>query len=452
VHAHAVFPLIALVLALPTCAESAPDVAPAPPDTIQAFVNVDVVPMDSERVLTDQTVVIEDGRIVSVSPTAATQLPADAVQIDGTGKFLIPGLAEMHGHIPPPEAPPEHVESVLFLYVANGITTVRGMLGYPGQLELKASAARGEIVAPNLYLAGPSFSGQSVDSPEQADERVRAQAEEGWDLVKVHPGLTREEYDAMARAATETGMRFGGHVPEAVGLRHAIEMGQETFDHIDGYEAELTTFEGPLDESQLAEIVELSRAAGVWVVPTLILWETLYGTADLDSLRALPELRYAPPAQVAQWISIHEQRLAEPDFDPAEGRRLIAARMRILEALHDGGVRILMGTDAPQQFSVPGFSLHREVRRMTEAGMSPYEVLVSGTRNVGDYFADEDDFGTVEVGQRADLVLLGANPLEDVGNIDSIEGVMVAGRWLPRAEIDRRLEAVAAAYAGAAPE
>lgn len=281
---------------------------------------------------------------------------------------------------------------------------------------------------------------------------MRAQAEEGWDLVKVHPGLTLEEYDAMALAARETGMRFGGHVPEAVGLRHAIEMGQETFDHIDGYEAELHTFEGPLDERYLAEIVELSRAAGVWVVPTQILWETLYGTADLDSLRSLSELRYAPPAQVAQWIAIHQQRLAEPDFDLAESRRLIAARMRILEALHDGGVRILMGTDAPQQFSVPGFSLHRELRRMTQAGMSPYEVLVTGTRNVGEYFANEDDFGTIAAGKRADLVLLGANPLEDVGNVDSIEGVMVAGRWLPRAEIDRRLETVAAAYAGPAPE
>ena len=440
--------LIPLLFALPACADAAPHSGAASPDTVRAFVGVDVLPMDSERVLADQTVVVDGGRIVAMGPVATTPVPPGAVRIDGDGKFLMPGLAEMHGHIPPPQAPAQHIEAVLFLYVANGITTVRGMLGHPGQLDLKARATRGEIVAPNLYLAGPSFSGQSVSSPEQAAERVRQQAAEGWDLLKVHPGLTLEQYDAMARVARETGMRFGGHVPEAVGLRHAIEMGQETFDHIDGYEQELGTFEGALDETALAELVEISREAGVWIVPTQVLWETLYGTADFDSLKTLPELRYAPPQQVRQWISVHEQRLAEPDFDLAESRRLIAARMRILEALHDGRVRILMGTDAPQQFSVPGFSLHREIRRMTQAGMSPYEVLVTGTRNVGEYFANEDDFGTVAPGKRADLVLLRANPLEDVRNVDTIEGVMVEGRWLPRAEIDRRLQAVAVGYAG----
>lgn len=440
--------LIPLLLTLPACAEAVPDDAAAWPDTVRAFVGVDVLPMDGERVLADQIVLIEGDRIVAIGPTAAMTIPADAIQIDGRGKFLIPGLAEMHGHIPPPQAPPELIETVLFLYVANGITTVRGMLGHEGQLDLKSRAARGEIVAPNLYLAGPSFSGQSVNSPTEADARVRAQAAEGWDLLKVHPGLTLEEYDAMASAARETGMRFGGHVPEAVGLRHAIEMGQETFDHMDGYEQELGTFDGALDETALAELVELSREAGVWIVPTQVLWETLYATADFDSLKTLPELRYTSPETAQQWVSLHEQRIAQVEADETTRRRWTAARMRILEALHDGGVRILMGTDAPQQFSVPGFSLHREIRRMTQAGMSPYEVLVTGTRNVGEYFANEDEFGTVAPGQRADLVLLGANPLADVGNVDAIEGVMVAGRWLPGTEIDRRLQAIADEYAG----
>lgn len=445
--------VLALSIAIPACARPDADPGARPVSTRPdadppvAFVGVRVIPMDAERVLEDHTVIVEGDRIVAVGPRASTPVPEGATLIEGRGRYLLPGLAEMHGHVPPPDAPAHHLESVLFLYVANGITTVRGMLGWPGQLELKARAAAGEIVAPNLYLAGPSFNGNSVNSPGEAEAKVRAQAAEGWDLLKVHPGLTLEEYDAMAAAARETGMRFGGHVPEDVGLVHAIEAGQETFDHIDGYEAHLGTFEGPIDEAALDEIVRLSREAGVWIVPTQILWETFHGTIPIEDLEALPELRYAPPDQVRQWLASQRERLAAPEFDLAESRRIVAARMRILDALHEGGVRILMGTDAPQLFSVPGFSLHREIRRMTEAGMTPFEVLVTGTRNVGEYFANEDDFGTVEVGKRADLVLLGADPLADVGNVAAIEGVMVSGRWLTKAEIDARLESVAAGYA-----
>jgi imidazolonepropionase-like amidohydrolase len=440
--------VLASIAAAALACSSGHEPTPAPTDSIVAFVLASFIPMVQERVLPDHTVVVRGDRIVAVGPAASTLVPEGATVIDGAGRFLLPGLAEMHGHIPPPQAPPHHIESVLFLYVANGITTVRGMLGFPGQLELKERAARGEIVAPNLYLAGPSFSGNSIDSPEQAASRAREQAAEGWDLLKVHPGLTRAEYDAMAETAREVGIRFGGHVPEEVGLLHAIEMGQETFDHLDGYEVYLGTIEGlPIDESKLTEAVRRTREARAWVVPTMVLWETLYGSADLATLEALPELRYAPPEQVREWIRIHRERLSDPEFDAAESRRAIDARMRILEALHDGGVRVLMGTDAPQQFSVPGFSLHREMSRMTEAGMSPYEVLVTGTRNVGEYFANEDDFGTIDVGKRADLLLLRANPLDSTANVAELDGVMVRGQWLPRAELDARLEAVAEAYA-----
>jgi imidazolonepropionase-like amidohydrolase len=439
--------LAAVVVACTSGPEAIPSADTSPADTTFAFVHAAVVPMDQERVLPDHTVLVRGDRIVEVGPSNEISVPEDAHVVEARGMYLMPGLAEMHGHIPPPDAPARHIESVLFLYVANGITTVRGMLGYPGQLDLKARADRGEIVGPNLYLAGPSFSGNSVSSPEQAGERVRQQAAEGWDLLKVHPGLSLAEYDAMARAAREANMRFGGHVPEEVGLVHAIEMGQETFDHLDGYEAHLGTLERSIDEAQLAEIVEKTRAAGAWVVPTMVLWETLYGAVDLAALQALPELRYAPPQHVRQWVEAHRQRLASPQHNEMMAAEAIAARMRILEALHDGGVGVLMGTDAPQQFSVPGFSLHREMARMAEAGMTPYDVLVTGTRNVGTYFASEDSFGTVAPGQRADLLFLRANPLESTANVAALEGVMVRGRWLPRTEIDSRLEAVAAGYA-----
>lgn len=433
----------ALAVALAACAP-----APPPPSdtTVTAFLGVSVVPMDRERILADQTVVVRGDRIVEVGPARSVRVPDGARRVDGRGKWLMPGLAEMHGHVPPPNAPPEYTDRVLFLYLANGITTVRGMLGAPGQLELRRRAAAGEVISPTLYLAGPSFNGNSVSSPEQAVQMVRAQKAEGWDLLKVHPGLTRPEYDAMARTAREVGIRFGGHVPEEVGLLHAIEMGQETFDHVDGYVEALNGDAGPVDSARLADVVRRTREAGAWVVPTMALWEVLYGTANLDSLRAYPELRYVSRQQVEAWSNAFRQRMSAPDYNAVTAATVIENRVRILGALHRGGARILMGTDAPQQFSVPGFSLHRELGYMKAAGMSPFEILATGTRAVGEYFRTSDRFGTVATGQRADLILLDANPLADVANVDRIAGVMARGRWVPRAEIDAGLERIAAAY------
>jgi imidazolonepropionase-like amidohydrolase len=424
--------LLSLLLALPAFAETI------------VFRNVNVVSMTSPKVLEKQNVIVRDGKIESVS-TRLAKMPDGTKVVDGTGKFLMPGLAEMHGHVPPAQAPNGATGDTLFLYVANGITTVRGMLGHEGQLALREQSKRGEIVAPNLYLAGPSFNGNSVNSPEEAVAKVRAQKKEGWDLLKVHPGLTRAEYDAMAKTAREEGMRFGGHVPEEVGLEHAIEMGQETFDHIDGYAELLEADKGPVDAQKLSAIVKKSKNAGVWIVPTSALWEVIFGAVPLDTLKAYPELKYVSAKSVEQWNAAYTQRLAEIPRDAA--KNIIANRTRILRALHEGGVRILMGTDAPQQFSVPGFSLHRELLRMRDAGMSNYEILKSGTVNVGEYFAKQDAFGTIAAGQRADLVLLDATPLADIANVGKIRGVMVRGRWLDRAALDAGLAAIEKKYA-----
>jgi imidazolonepropionase-like amidohydrolase len=417
--------------------------APAAAEPVTAFVGVTVLPMDTARALPRHTVVVRGDRIVQVGPQRSVRVPAGARVVQGRGRFLMPGLAEMHGHVPPPGAPAQYTEDVLFLYLASGITTVRGMLGAPGQLELRSRANRGGLLSPTLYLAGPSFNGNSVSSPEQAAEMVRRQKAEGWDLLKVHPGLTRAEYDAMASAAREAGIRFGGHVPEEVGLQRALEAGQETFDHMDGF-VEYLGGDAPLNLDSVAAVVRRTREAGAWIVPTMALWEVLYGVAPLDSLRAFPELRYMPRNQVASWVRAHEQRLAAPEADREAGRRIIANRMTVLGALDRGGVRILMGTDAPQQFSVPGFSLHRELQRMSAAAMTPWQILRSGTKRVGEYFSGKDRFGLVAPGHRADLLLLDADPLRDVGNVSRIAGVMVRGRWIPRAEIDVGLEQIAA--------
>jgi imidazolonepropionase-like amidohydrolase len=414
-------------------------------EPVIAFTNVTVVTMNGDELLAGYTVLIDGDRIITVGPGNEITIPDGAERIDGTGKYLMPGLAEMHGHIPPPSSSAIEVENVLFLYVANGITTVRGMLGYPGQLDLRRRALSGELLSPTLYLAGPSFNGGSISSPEQAAQRVRDQKNEGWDLLKVHPGLTLAEYDAMAIAAQEAEIDFGGHVPAEVGIEHAIEMGQRTFDHLDGYGEFLNGSAGPVDRGDLKSIVRKTREANAWVVPTMVLWETILGVGDLHDMLRWPELKYVPAQTVSSWERAFRSRTSG-GVDLNASYSLADARMEILAALNDEGVGVLMGTDAPQQFSVPGFSLHREMDKMVESGMSTLDVLQSGTVNVGRYFDDKDFFGTVAAGQRADLILLDENPLTSVQNVSKRSGVMVRGRWISESEIQERLAGIAASY------
>lgn len=416
-----------------------------------AFVDVTVIPMDSDQALPRHTVVVKGDRIWELGPTSEVDVPAGATQIAGGGKYLMPGLAEMHGHTVS-GASDSFAEQVMFLYAANGVTTVRGMLGLDGDLELKAKTNRRQIWGPTLYLAGPSFSGNSVSSPEQASERVRAQKAEGWDHLKIHPGLSRAEFDAVARTAAEVGLRFAGHVPSEVGLVHALRMGQETFDHLDGYLAHLDATDGAIDPGRLADLITLTKSAGAWVVPTMVLWEVaVIGLGETDELASLPELRYWPRERVASWVSRHRQSRDRPEFDRAAGMQHARNRDILLKTLSDAGVGILLGTDSPQLFSVPGFSIHREMQAMAEAGMTPFEILRSGTANVGAYFQRYDTFGTVGVGRRADLILLNSNPLHDVANVADRAGVMVRGQWKSEAEIQERLDDIAAAVRSEAP-
>lgn len=410
-----------------------------------AFVNANVLTMTDDDVREGWTVVVDGSEIVASGPSSEVEVPASAARIDASGRFLIPGLAEMHGHIPPVEQE-QYAENVLFLYVANGVTTVRGMQGSPGQLDLKTATREGSITGPNLYLAGPGFSGGSIDSPEQAARRVREQAEEGWDYIKVLGGLSRAEYDAMAAAADEAGIPIVGHVPGGVGIVHAIEAGQESIDHLQGYIAYVDGQDGTMDQDRLEEIIDLTIEHGTWLVPTMAMWETALNKPTLDEVTVYPELRFMPPEVVDGWVNFLESRRARPQFDQKAADAEAAARIDLLGAMNEAGARILLGTDAPQWFSVPGFSLQREIPFMLEAGMTPYEILVSGTRAVGEYTGGDEAFGTIAAGSRADLVLLNQNPLDDIMHVFDRAGVMTRGRWLPEAEIQMRLAEIEEMY------
>jgi imidazolonepropionase-like amidohydrolase len=414
-----------------------------------AFVGVNVLTMDTDAVLADHTVIVSEGKIVSVMPAAKAQIPAGAVRVEGKGKFLMPGLAEMHAHIPGGAAPDQAVERTLFLYAANGITTIRGMLGDPRHLVYRERAAKGEVVSPLIYTSGPSFNAKTASTIPMAVEAVIAQKKAGYDLLKIHPGVPRDVFDALAAKANELKIPFAGHVPAAVGVMRALEAKYASIDHLDGYVEALTpdpsapsqffgtNLMGVVDESKIPALVSASKAAGVWQVPTQVLLENLLNDVPTATLAARPEMKYAiPPDSVKNWIATRDKIQQIPQADRA---KLLGLRRRFVKALHDAGVPFALGSDAPQFWNVPGFSAHRELRALVDAGLTPYQALRTGTKNVSTYFGTESTTGTVGAGKRADLVLLDANPLENIDNSTRIAGVMVNGRWLAKADIDKRL-------------
>ena len=433
--------LVSVVLALQFRSSSAQQ-------PVVAFERVSVIPMDRERVLGDHTVLVSGGRITSVGPAAQVTVPAGATRVDGRGQFLLPALAEMHAHIPSGQAAAQ-AERVLFMYVANGIGTIRSMLGDPAHFRLRERVTRGEIVGPTMYLSGPSFNGQTAATPAAAAARATEQKKAGYDLLKIHPGVPRNAFDALAAAADKAGIRFAGHVPADVGLRRALEAKFATIDHLDGYIEALTKTGAPasqnfgvnlmpfVDESRIPALVAETKAAGTWNVPTQILLENWYGPTDVDTMRKWPEIRYANPDDVTQWVGIKQKNMAAVPAD--QRQRFVALRRRLIKALRDGGAGLLLGSDAPQVWNVPGFSIHRELASYVAAGLTPYQALETGTRNVAVHTGTLDRAGTIESGKRADLVLLQANPLQDIANTWRISGVMIGGRWMPKADIDRRL-------------
>jgi imidazolonepropionase-like amidohydrolase len=415
--------------------------------TTFVFTGVNVIPMDRETVLRDQNVIVTDGKIAGIGPVSS-EAPAGATRIDGAGKFLIPALAEMHAHIPGGNAPDQLIERTLFLYAANGLGTIRGMLGHQRHLEYRERVAKGELFSPRIYTSGPSLNGQSVPTKEAAIAAVTAQKAAGYDLLKIHPGIRRDVFDALAAKAHEVGIAFAGHVPLDVGLHRALEARYKSIDHVDGYVEALSknptasdffglNLVAELDESKIPALVTATKNAGTWIVATQVLFDNLMTEEDPAVMARRAEMQYVEPQeQIQKWIAQKEGLRAK--YTAADRAKFLAVRRRVIKALHDAGVPFALGSDAPQWWNVPGFSAHRELQSLVRAGLTPYQALRTGTVRVAEYFG-RGDTGTIAQGKRADLVLLDANPLENISYSARIAGVMLGGRWMPKSEIDKKL-------------
>lgn len=337
-----------------------------------AIVDVAVIAMNDDSVDEGQTVVVRDGRIVAVGPAGSIPV-GNARIIDGRGRYLMPGLAEMHAHISPAPDDPQETLDTLLLYVANGITLVRGMLGAPHHLQLRDQAARGRILAPRIYTSGPSLNGGSVTSPEAGRSMVVEQHDAGYDFLKIHPGLDIASFVAIVVTARELDIPFAGHVAEAVGLAAALTAGQASIDHLDQYIPALLRADAPsraqpslffgwnqaadVDPAKIAPLAAATAAAGVWNVPTQSLIEQLLlAERTAEELLARAEMRYVSEPTVQRWVEAKARVMAHPEYTrgapsahqgaPRCGRGA-AARLRCAADLQRPGILDPRGTAPP---------------------------------------------------------------------------------------------------------
>lgn len=420
--------------------------------------DVNVLTMESEQIYSNFSIIINEGVIEWVGPKAEAAIPEEAVIVEGH-YYVIPGLAEMHAHIPPPNQGQQVMENTLALYLSQGITTIRGMLGNPAHLVLRERAARGELFSPRIFTSGPSFSGNSLSDPESTRRMVQEQKEAGYDLLKFHPGITLGNFYAATETANEIGIEFSGHISYEVGLERSLAAGKGSIDHLDRYMEylagdaakrpdppiiffgyDLTPF---VNENRIAEAARITAEAGVWNVPTNTLLENVFNPdIPVEEMQRWPGMEFIPSNTIENWSNFVRQTRTNDTYDEEQARRFLGIRKKLTLALHEQGAGLLLGADAPQIFNPPGYSAHRELALLVDAGLSPFEALKTGTVNVGIYLGEEDKTGKIAPGFRADLILLSVHPLEHIPFQNKIEGIIYSGNYTSRAELDQILNSL----------
>jgi imidazolonepropionase-like amidohydrolase len=346
-----------------------------PSATSIAIVGVNVVPMDREQVISNQTVLIDNGRITAIGSASSVQVPAGVFRIEGKGRYLLPGLIDMHVHIR---------SSELAQYVNNGVTSVRNMWGYEELPAIIRDVDAKTRKGPKIFSLTAGFDAsppnwpqtQISDDPSRIAPMIDHQYDLGFREIKVYQKLSRAAYDTIVAIAHRKGMTFAGHMPTQVGLTHVLESGQRSIEHLGGYT------NGSQLQSQIAATVQ----AGTYNCPTLAILTMLNGASAGANLRS------------------------------------------IVAALHRGGAKLLVGTDAGIDRTLPGSSIHDELAFFVQAGLSPYEALLGATRTAAEYLGQSASIGTIGVGKEADLILVRSNPLSDIFSTKRIDAVIMDGR------------------------
>ena len=407
-------------------------------NSVVAFQNVSVIPMDRERLLENHTVLVRDGIIEQVGSSATIEIPTDALIVDGTGKYLIPGLVDMHVHVVN--------ENELLLFAVHGVTSIRNMWGgmsFTDHLAWRSKIEAGEMFGPTIYTSGPVMEGPPktmplmtvYSDPESASAAVTEQIDLGYDFIKVYDYIDLPTYEAIVQTAANRGVQVIGHVPKQVSLERAFASGQVTIEHLSGF-IDNDAGEYIIPENELPKYAQMAVDAGSYVCPTMAVYQMYVPKDNLHLLENRPEMTYVSPGMKTLWQYFSRPgAMSNVTYQGEYPARIQEMFIKTGRILHEQGVKFVLGTDSDNPYLVPGISLLDELDYLIEAGFTPYEALQTGTYNAAEAMDKLEEFGTIEPGKRADLILMDSNPLEDVTAVRDQSGVMLRGRWLPEFEI-----------------
>lgn len=436
-----------------------------------AVTGVTVIPMDSERVLVRQTVLIVDGRIAAIGTEDSVQVPDQALRIEAEGRFLMPGLADMHAHLYGFNTEAEKSKHMpiarnqLLAYAAGGVTLLRDAAGTPGHFRYRSLVTDGEWVGPDIFVASPIFEGErnvwdftiKVTDPDDVEPLVARYAESGYWGLKIYHTVSPAVFEAIMASARRHDLPVIGHVPFDIGIDATLEAGISSIEHLRGYDFDGVPVENlwadggrsqerfgswnRMTRERRDDLVRRTAAAGTWNTPTLAVNRMLFDPAARSAVTEHPRFARLLPALQDQ---MHGMAGLDDIFSPESRDALREAypeMLAFIKALSDEGAGLLTGTDSAVPAYVPGFTVIDEIQSFADAGLTPFEALQAATSAPAHYLGVADDRGTVAVGKRADLILLERNPLEELSALWDLYGVFLEGRFHTLAELEEALDA-----------